>query len=1036
MASAEMDDAPIYRFGVFELNARSRQLLRQGRLVAIQPKPFDLLLYLIRHRDRVVPRDELLAEVWRGVHVDDEAVRFTLHAARRAVDDDGNRQGVIRTVPRLGARFVAVVEPIATPRGGGMHERQAPSLEGARSPFLGRERLMAEVDVLLEHAARGEGRVLLLSGEAGIGKTRALEQVAELATQQGFRVFRGRCVESEGAPAFWPWVQILRAAVGADPPAGLLRALGEGAREVAWMVPELRPFVPELPQAPPMDARAARFLLFDSVSAFLEELTSDVPHVVSIDDLHRADVASAALFHHVARELGHPAALRLLLVGTYREGELRATPAIAEPITAVTTLPHSRHEPLRGLVRDDVSTLVEMLSGHLPSKAVVADLHQKTNGNPFFLNQILRVLDSERRLAELESAESLDLELPGHVQDAIRRQLRLLPDDARELIELASVIGGDFSVTEIEFAAELERPLVLSRLGHAMEAGVIGERAGDPGRHRFIHALVRDAIYAGLPLDVRASHHARVARALEQRNPDQPSAESASIAHHYSQSSRRDDVARSVHFYEMAASWSSARGAFEAAPAYLDRALALLDDTQPSARADRCRLLLELGDALTNAGERDRAREVLQASAEIAQHQGLREQMASAALRFAPDFLAIETGVYDPDLVQLLERAIATLGESAAPVRAKLLARLAIALQWHRGQELRIKALCDEAVAIASRSEDPEARQYVQTVESLLNFSLVHPERQLQLVPNQSGSNSSLELLQGLSRVTSLLILGRIIEADEEILRFAELVERSRHPQSRWYVDLMRATRAQMEGRYEQAAHLASSFLALGKKYGDRNAVHSFEAQRVMQAFDFGGIESYEPRVRAMVEAFPRMVAWRAGLALVLIELNRIEEARSQLHRVIAAGPVASLPPSEWYVTAATLALACGALGESTLAARLYADLLPHADQFVVFGYCTYCLGSTQRLLAALASGMGRWDAAKSHFEAAIARNSAIGALACNAPIYFEYARMLRAAGRESDAITWSRRAAKVALQFGMVRLAEKSRDLARPTHS
>ena len=1014
MSSAEID-ARIYRFGAFEVDGRTRQLLRDGRPVAIQPKPFDLLLYLLRHRDRLVPREELRAEVWSGVHVDDEAVRFTLHAARKAVGDDGSRQEVIRTVPRSGFQLVAKVEEVAAPIGRLLGE-------GSRTPFLGRDRLMARVEGLIEDAARGDSRILLLSGEAGIGKTRAIEQVADLAETYGFRIFRGRCVESEGAPAFWPWVQILRAAISSDPPTSLLRALGEGAREVAWMVPELRPFVPELPQAPPVDARAARFLMFDSVVAFFRELTAEKPHVVSIDDLHRADAASAALFHHVARELGHPEAPRLLLVGTYREGELRLSSAHAESIISLTTLPSCGHELLRGLELNDVETLVQALSGRAPGKSVVADLHQKTNGNPFFLHQMIGVLRSEQRLGELESSESLQLELPRHVQDAIRRQLGLLPPAARDLIELAAVIGGDFRIGELEVAGELDRALVLSQLGLAADAGVLGERAGDPDRYRFLHALVRDAIYAGLSPDVRARHHASVARALEQGVPDEPSEQSASIAHHYAHSSIPGDVAKAAHFYEMAASWSSARGAFEAAPEYLERALALMDPTDPRALTQRCRLLLRLGDALGDAGARDRAREVLQKAAALARRAGLREELATAALRFAPDLLALESGCIDPDLVQLLEEAIAGLGEERTALRASLLARLAIAHQWNDEQPTRSKSLCSDALEISAEVEDCAAAEYIHTASALVNFSLANPERQILTV---SRRNSPVEILQRVLRVTSLMLLGRIVEVDAEIGRFADLVEHSRQPQIRWYVDLMRATRAQMEGRFDEASRLADKYLAMGSRFGDRNALQSFALQRMMAAFDTGrdGIE--ESSVREMVAAFPNMLGWRAGLALYLTECGRLDEARQELHRAIDAGALEHARPTEWYATFGALALSCGVLGEVKIASKLYASLFPKADQLAVVGYGSYCVGSTHRLLAALASALEQYHSARAHFDAAIAKNAASGAPACNGRVSFEYARMLFALGDRKTAIEVANHAIAIARAFKMTRLAE-----------
>ena len=145
-----------------------------------------------------------------------------------------------------------------------------------------------------------------MCGPAGIGKTRALERLADVADSLGFRVLYGRCVESDGAPAFWPWLQVLRSAVSWKPPESLLRALADGAPALARLIPELSALAPEtqISHTEPADARAARFVMFDSVARFLKDLSADVPCVVAIDDLHRADAASAALFQHAAREMG------------------------------------------------------------------------------------------------------------------------------------------------------------------------------------------------------------------------------------------------------------------------------------------------------------------------------------------------------------------------------------------------------------------------------------------------------------------------------------------------------------------------------------------------------------------------------------------------------------------------------------------------------------------------------------------------------------------------------------------------------------
>jgi tetratricopeptide (TPR) repeat protein len=332
-------------------------------------------------------------------------------------------------------------------------------------------------------------------------------------------------------------------------------------------------------------------------------------------------------------------------------------------------------------------------------------------------------------------------------------------------------------------------------------------------------------------------------------------------------------------------------------------------------------------------------------------------------------------------------------------------------------------------VALASQLNDPETFDYVDT---LTNFSLATPERQLQRLRSGKAASSSLAILRGVVRVTSLLILGRIPEADDEIVSFSDLVRRSRSPQASWYADLMLATRAHMDGRYQEAKQLASRYLMAGNKYGDRNAIHSYEAQGVMRAFDAGGVAVYESRVRAMVKAFPRMVAWRGGLLLILLELGRLDEARVELGRIMAHGPVGDLPMNEWYVTVGALSLACGVLGDQEIGAKLYDELKPHAEQLVVFGYCTYCLGSTHRLLAALATGMREWHVARAHFELAAAKNIEIGAIACNAPVFFEFARMLKTAGDESEAMKWAAEAERLASRFAMGRLAERASGLAK----
>jgi DNA-binding winged helix-turn-helix (wHTH) protein len=314
----------LYRFGQgLELVPEARELRRAGRPVHVQPKPFDVLIYLLRNRGRVISRDELRSAVWPDVVVNPEALNYALHAARKAVGDDGSKQQVIQTIPRCGFRFVASVEELE-------QEEEKSRLAGAaggagrgpgqRLQFVGRKHILFQTSAALGDVIEGRGQIVLLSGEAGIGKTRTAEELAGIARERGCRVYSGRCVEAEGSPAFWPWIQIVRSFAQEELPESLMRVVGEGAQEVARMVPELREQLPNLPDVGHVDPKAARFLLFDGVIAFFRRAAEAGPMALIFDDLHRADQPSLLLLQFLAREIS---TLPLLVIGTYREAELR-----------------------------------------------------------------------------------------------------------------------------------------------------------------------------------------------------------------------------------------------------------------------------------------------------------------------------------------------------------------------------------------------------------------------------------------------------------------------------------------------------------------------------------------------------------------------------------------------------------------------------------------------------------------------------------------------------------------------------------------
>jgi len=356
----------IFSFESYELDEPSFELRRSGEVVKLEPKVFDVLRYLVANRERVVTKTELLDSLWPGEHVTDTAIPRAVTAARKAIGDDRSRQALIRTVHGRGYQFVARVEE----RGGS--EAQVPAQREAPDPatqvFVGRESALEHLEAALTDAAARRGRVVLLFGEPGIGKTRTAEELCELARRRGFDVVQGRCHEGEGVPAFWPWVQVLRSVIEEVPDADLADEVGYDADAIAHLVPELAERLGSTPPQLPPGADEARFRLFEGVTGYLRRRSAHKPLVVLIDDLHWADEPTSLLLQFLAREVKDSA---LLLIAGYREVEVRRGNPLGAVLGEISREPHAERIALRGLDDDQVAHFFEAVVGATPDKALV-----------------------------------------------------------------------------------------------------------------------------------------------------------------------------------------------------------------------------------------------------------------------------------------------------------------------------------------------------------------------------------------------------------------------------------------------------------------------------------------------------------------------------------------------------------------------------------------------------------------------------------------------------------------------------------------
>ncbi len=342
-------------------------------------------------------------------------------------------------------------------------ERKANPLEGlAGGVFVGREQELERLREAVDAALAGRGSLQLLVGEPGIGKTRAAEELATYARVSGARVYWGRCREDEGAPSYWPWVQAIRAYARDADPVALAWQLGAGAAEVAQLIPEVGEKL-DIEPATGTDTEEARFRLFDSVTSMLLAVARDRPIVLVLDDLHWADEPSLLLLRFAAREL---ASSGLLILGTYRDVELGRHHPLARVLGEISGIEGSARIPLKGLSVGAVERYIEMTAGAPAPTGLAEAVQEQTDGNPFFVGEIVRLLASEGKLTA--GGSLAELQIPQGVREVVGRRLDRLSERTNDALRVAAVIGRDFDEEVVQRVSKLSPQELMTAAGEAI----------------------------------------------------------------------------------------------------------------------------------------------------------------------------------------------------------------------------------------------------------------------------------------------------------------------------------------------------------------------------------------------------------------------------------------------------------------------------------------------------------------------------------------------------------------------------------------
>jgi DNA-binding SARP family transcriptional activator len=980
--------------------------LEELRLTCLEDR-IDLDLHRGRHRELVGDlealvreqplRERLRAQLMLALYRSGrqvEALAAYQEARRALVDELGIEpsrelrelhQAVLRQDPALD--FVA----------GGPED----ATTSAPRAFVGREQELAELTAGLGDAFAGRSRLFLLQGEPGIGKSRLADELMSRAGARGATVLVGRCWEAGGAPAYWPWTQSLRTYVRRSDAPLLRRQLGTHAPEVAQIVPELRELFPELPAPEPGEAEAARFRLFDSTASFLRNVAAERPVVLVLDDLQTADEPSLLLLRYVASALGDA---RVLIVGTFRDLDPTVQDPLESTLVALAREPVTRRIQLGGLTETEVRRLAEVTASAAPSRELVAALHAKTEGNPLFVSEIVRLLASEGRLGPNQPA---GIPIPATIRETIGRRLRELSGECRRVLSLASVFGREFGLVALERVADytgIDR--LLGVLDEAIRARVVEEIPGAVGRLRFGHALTRDTLYEETPGTHRARLHRRVAEVLEALYAGNVDAHLTELAHHFSMAMPAAPPAKAVDYARRAGDQATRVLAYEEGARLYERALESYA-SQPFDEVLCCELFLLLGDAESRAGRSAFAKSAFLDAAAIARRLGLAHELARAAEGYGGRIVWVRAGG-DERLVPLLEEGLAALGPDDVGQRARLLARLAGALRDEHSR-VRRDTLSREAVELARRGGDPEAFAYAlagrahaiiapDTVAECLAFG-----SELCELAARSGDRERLQAGHQL-RIVAQLMTGDLPGAEADLAAASRIAKELRQPAQLWDAYAAQGMLALAAGRFTDAETLAAEALALGERALPQGAIPIYWLQRYALWDHQGGsgVEEVEAPMSSLVTEYPARPVFRCALVHLLTRSGRSADARRELER-LAVDDFAVLPfDQEWLFGMSFLAESSVALGDTDAAAALYRLLAPWAE-YVAVDVAEGFRGSVSRDLGLLAAALERFDDAEGHFEDALGVNERMRAIPWLAHTREGYARMLVARGDSGD---------------------------------
>jgi DNA-binding SARP family transcriptional activator len=1024
--------APAQELGDMPAGVAEMHRLEELKLVLIEEKvEADLALGV--HRQLVPDLERLVQEhpyregLWRQLMValyrggrQAEALATFQRVRARLIEDLGVEPG---PALRRTERAVLDHDPDLEPAPAARLERAAeppPPLPGPLrfdGSFVGRT---AQLDALcraIEDALGGDRRVVLVSGEAGAGKTRLVAEAARGARGRGCRVLYGQGDEPVISP-YEPLLGVCRVYFDQCGPLRLRDHSRSELAELSRLVPELAERVPGLPHHRHGDPDSERRALSSAVASVLVRASAYGGLVIVLDDLHWCDPAAIAVLRAL---ISDPTPARLVIFGCFRD--IETSPALDALVGDLPRRPGTGHVRLGPLTVGEVAELALLAADDdgAATPDLAPRLMARTGGNPFLVSALLDAARAGDRKWLVEAGS-----VPIVVRDMLARRLALLDPDSQHLLGLAAIAGVPVGIRFLRHFDNVPPDAVMRALDQALKLGILTDDTNQAGEYRFAHDLWRGALSSSHSPIGRMQQHRQVGEAIE-RFAAGSDRYLDLLAHHFLEAA--DDVgpARGADYAIAACRLAIDLLAFEKAAALADRSSEIVSRLAPADTDRHLRLQLLLAEAYEKNADIARCREAALAAADDARRLGRSEELAIAARQYAT--MVVGAGVSNDNVVPLCEEALLALGTARPDLRARLLSAMGSHLAVGQGLAEQARRYTDEALELSAASGDPGARSDALMGATLALLGHADLDRRHALVDELLAigerSNDFVQRSFGWRfRAVACLERGDLAGFRADRARLASL------PGTAGWVPIWLAVWAAMEalleGRFADVNALAAAPLSLSGKRGDPSALSRYALQHFMLARETGNLDEVRPAVEAAA-AGNDLFAYQAALIRIDAEAapTQATEAISRLatehYRAI---PIDAFLPT----TAFLLAEACTILRHPT-AAVLYDRFCNYRGRLWVGGAGVVCFGAADRFLGMLAATAGRPDTAEAHLVSALAFEEQLGSPPLVARTRLELARLLS----KSDpprAVALATLAAREAQRMSMRRVAQEATEL------